>query len=159
MLSTTTGSIISIKDAHLQTRRMTTTLLITLLLIGLSAGILSGLVGVGGGIILVPAMIFFLGYTQHQAQGTSLGVLCFPVVILAFLNYYAAGKVNGQPIDIKVIGLLAIAFFAGGYLGSTWALRINQEMLKKLFAVILLFSAIKLLEWDKWLVRWIKSFN
>lgn len=159
MLSTTTGSIISIKGAHLQTRRMTTTLLITLLLIGLSAGILSGLVGVGGGIILVPAMIFFLGYTQHQAQGTSLGVLCFPVVILAFLNYYAAGKVNGQPIDIKVIGLLAIAFFAGGYLGSNWALRINQEMLKKLFAVILLFSAIKLLEWDKWLVRWIKSFN
>jgi len=138
---------------------MTTTLLITLLLIGLSAGILSGLVGVGGGIILVPAMVFFLGYTQHQAQGTSLGVLCFPVVILAFLNYYAAGKVNGQPIDIKVIGLLAIAFFAGGYLGSAWALRINQEMLKKLFAFILLFSAIKLLEWDKWLVRWIKSFN
>ncbi|MFT3677148.1 MAG: sulfite exporter TauE/SafE family protein [Chitinophagaceae bacterium] len=138
---------------------MTTTLLITLLLIGFSAGLLSGLIGVGGGIILVPAMVFFLGYTQYQAQGTSLGVLSFPVVILAFLNYYAAGKANGQPVDLKVIGLLAIAFFAGGYFGSAWALRINQEMLKKLFAFILLFSAIKLLEWDKWLVRWIKSFN
>lgn len=138
---------------------MTTTLLITLLLIGFSAGLLSGLVGVGGGIILVPALIFFLGYTQQQAQGTSLGVLSFPVVILAFLNYYTAGKANGQPVDLKVIGLLAIAFFAGGYFGSMGALRINQEMLKKLFAFILLFSAFKLLEWDKWLVRWIKSFN
>lgn len=138
---------------------MTTALLITLLLIGFSAGLLSGLVGVGGGIILVPALVFFFGYTQQQAQGTSLGVLSFPVVILAFLNYYAAGKVNGQPVDLKVIGLLAIAFFTGGYFGSVWALRINQEMLKKLFAFILLFSAFKLLEWDKWLVRWIKSFN
>lgn len=131
----------------------------TPLLIGFSAGLLSGLIGVGGGIILVPALVFFFGYTQQQAQGTSLGVLSFPVVILAFLNYYAVGKVNGQPVDLKVIGLLAIAFFAGGYAGSAWALRINQKMLKKLFAFILLFSAIKLLEWDKWLVRWIKSFN
>ncbi|MBN8864472.1 MAG: sulfite exporter TauE/SafE family protein [Sphingobacteriales bacterium] len=138
---------------------MTTILLITLLLIGFSAGLLSGLAGVGGGIILVPALVFFLGYTQQQAQGTSLGVLSFPVAMLAFLNYYAAGKANGQPIDLKVIGLLAIAFFAGGYFGSVWALRINQEMLKKLFAFILLFSAFKLLEWDKWLLRWIKSFN
>ena len=70
---------------------MTTELVITLLLIGLAAGILSGLVGVGGGLIVVPALIFFLGYSQHQAQGTSLGLLLLPVGILAVMNYYNKG--------------------------------------------------------------------
>ena len=98
---------------------MTTILLITLLLIGFSAGLLSGLAGVGGGIILVPALVFFLGYTQQQAQGTSLGVLSFPVAMLAFLNYYAAGKANGQPIDLKVIGLLADTLAVCGPFAST----------------------------------------
>lgn len=136
---------------------MTSTLLITLLLIGLSAGVLSGLVGVGGGIILVPALVFFLQYTQHQAQGTSLGVLTFPVVILGFLHYYYSSKGGAAPIDMKVIGVLAISFFAGSYFGSSLALKINQEMLKKIFAIILLFSAFKLLAWDQALVRWIKN--
>ena len=67
---------------------MTTQLVITALLIGLSAGVLSGLVGIGGGIIMVPALVFFMNYTQHQAQGTSLAVLTLPVVILASIYYY-----------------------------------------------------------------------
>ena len=77
---------------------MTTELVITLLLIGLAAGVLSGLVGVGGGLIIVPALVFFLGYTQHQAQGTSLGLLLLPVGILAVMNYYNKGQ-----IDVKVV--------------------------------------------------------
>src|SRR5690606_14700120 len=121
------------------------------------AGLLSGLVGVGGGIILVPALVFFLNYTQHQAQGTSLGVLTFPVVILGFLHYYQSAKTGSTPIDMRVIGVLAVSFLAGSYFGSVVALKINEELLKKIFALILLFSAIKLLAWDQVLLRWIKN--
>lgn len=136
---------------------MTTQLILTVLLIGLSAGILSGLVGVGGGIILVPALVFFLHYTQHQAQGSSLAVLTLPVVILASLKYYVECKAAGTPIDLKVIGLLAAGFIVGAYLGSHIALRIDEELMRKIFAVILLYTAIKLLRWDDALIRWIKS--
>ncbi len=135
---------------------MTAQLIIIILLIGLMAGILSGLVGVGGGIVLVPALVFFLGYTQHQAQGTSLGVLTFPVVILAFLKYYSDTKAMGQPIDMKVIGLLAATFIIGGYFGSRLALKIDQDMLKKIFGVILLFTAFKMLKWDVAVWRLVK---
>ena len=71
-----------------QKNHMTGQIVMTVLIIGLSAGMLSGLVGVGGGIIMVPALVFFMHYTQHQAQGTSLAVLTLPVVILASLYYY-----------------------------------------------------------------------
>lgn len=128
---------------------MTTQIVLTILIIGLAAGILSGLIGVGGGIILVPALVYFLHYTQHQAQGTSLGVLTFPVVIIAFLNYYKDSKTSGHPIDIKIILLLAAGFIVGGYFGSKLALKIDQVLLKKIFAVILLYTAFKMLQWDK----------
>lgn len=139
---------------------MTTELIITIIIIGLAAGILSGLVGVGGGIILVPAMIFFLHYTQHQAQGMSLGVLVFPVVLLGFFKYYYECKELGTPIDFKVVGLLAIGFVIGSYVGSTIALKINQALLKKLFAIFLFFTAFKMLDWDQVFMKWIKGiFN
>ena len=128
---------------------MTTQIVLTILIIGLAAGILSGLIGVGGGIILVPALVYFLSYTQHQAQGTSLGVLTFPVVIIAFLNYYKDSKTSGHPIDMKIILLLAAGFIVGGYFGSKLALKIDQVLLKKIFAVILLYTAFKMLQWDK----------
>ncbi|MDP9230253.1 MAG: sulfite exporter TauE/SafE family protein [Bacteroidota bacterium] len=136
---------------------MTTQIVLTIIIIGLAAGILSGLVGVGGGIILVPAMIFFMHYTQHQAQGMSLGVLVFPVVILGFLKYYYECKELGTPIDFKVIGLLAIGFVVGGYLGSTLALRIDKELMKKIFAVILFYTAFKMLDWDALIIKWVKG--
>ncbi len=136
---------------------MPTQEIVTIILIGLAAGILSGLVGVGGGIIMVPALVFFLHYSQHQAQGTSLGVLTLPVVVLAFLKYYIDSKNMGTPIDLKVIGLLAIAFVLGGWVGSSIALKINQDVLKKVFAVILLYTAIKMLDWDDVVVRWVKN--
>ena len=128
---------------------MTTQIVVTIIIIGLMAGILSGLIGVGGGIILVPALVYFLHYTQHQAQGTSLGVLTLPVVIIAFLNYYKDSKTSGHPIEIKIILLLAAGFIVGGYFGSKLALKIDQVLLKKIFAVILLYTAFKMLQWDK----------
>jgi uncharacterized protein len=136
---------------------MTTQLVITILLIGLSAGILSGLVGVGGGIIMVPALVFFLNYTQHQAQGTSLAVLTLPVVILASLFYYQQCQKLGTPIDLKVVGVLAASFLVGGFIGSKIALSIDQQMLKKIFAIILFYTAFKMLGWDAAVVKWVKG--
>jgi uncharacterized protein len=136
---------------------MTTQEIVTVLLIGLAAGILSGLVGVGGGIVLVPALVYFLAYTQHQAQGTSLGVLTFPVVIVAFLNYYKDCKQMGTPIDFKIIGVLAVAFIVGGYFGSKMALKIDNDTLKKIFAVILFYTGIKMMGWDASVIKWVKG--
>ena len=136
---------------------MTTQLVITVLLIGLSAGVLSGLVGVGGGIIMVPALVFFMNYTQHQAQGTSLAVLTLPVVILASLYYYHQCQKLGTPIDLKIVGLLAGGFIIGGFFGSKMALAINQDMLKKIFALVLFYTALKMMGWDVAIARWVKG--
>src|ERR1044071_8978369 len=92
---------------------MTTQLIITAILIGLAAGMLSGLVGVGGGIIMVPALVFFMKYTQHQAQGTSLAVLTLPVVIFGSLYYYHQCQKMGTPVDLKIVGLVCAGFFVG----------------------------------------------
>ena len=132
---------------------MTAQLIITLLSIGLVAGMLSGLIGIGGGIILVPALVYFMSYNQHQAQGTSLGVLTFPVVAVAFFSYYRECKKMGVPIDMNVVLLLAGGFIVGGFLGSNMALRINQDVLKKIFAIILFYTAIKMLNWDKAIIN------
>jgi uncharacterized membrane protein YfcA len=136
---------------------MTTQIILLIIIIGLFAGILSGLVGVGGGIILVPALVYFLSYSQHQAQGTSLGVLTFPVVLVAFLKYYYDTKKMGEPIDFKIIGLLAIGFVVGGFLGSSLALKIDKEALRKIFAIILFYTAFQMLKWDVLIVRFFKK--
>jgi uncharacterized membrane protein YfcA len=140
-----------------QPRHMAADLIITALLIGLTAGILSGLIGIGGGIIMVPALVFFLSYNQHQAQGTSLAVLTLPVVILASIYYYQQCQKLGTPIDLKVVGLLALGFLVGGYFGSKLALAINEETLKKIFAVILFYTAFKMLNWDQLIVKWVRG--
>lgn len=141
----------------LQPRTMTTQLLITVIIIGLSAGILSGLVGVGGGIVMVPALVFFLNYTQHQAQGTSLAVLTLPVVILASLYYYHQCQKLSTPIDLRVVALLAGGFLGGAFFGSKIALMINGDMMKKIFAIILFYTGFKMLGWDAALIKWVKS--
>jgi len=123
---------------------MTFQTVLLLLLVGLLAGILSGLVGVGGGIIVVPALILILGFTQQQAQGTSLGLLLLPVGILAVWNYYQKGQ-----IDIKVVLIMAVAFTIGGWLGSKIALSISQAALKKVFASVLVIIGLKMLFFDK----------
>lgn len=136
---------------------METQAVIALIIIGLAAGILSGLIGVGGGVIIVPALVYFLHYTQHQAQGTSLGVLSLPVVLLAFLSYYKDGLSSGAPIQIKVILIIAAAFFAGALAGGQLAVRIDQQILKKIFGAVLLYTAIKMLGWDAVAVKWFKN--
>ena len=132
--------------------KMTLQIVIILIIIGLSAGILSGLVGVGGGIIVVPALVFFLGFSQYQAQGTSLGLLLLPVGILAVASYYNKGH-----IDIKVVCIMAIAFVIGGWLGSRLALSISLLAVKRIFAVILFYTAFKMLGWDSAIYRGIKN--
>lgn len=136
---------------------MATETLLIVLIIGLFAGMLSGLVGVGGGIIMVPALVFFMQYTQHQAQGTSLAVLTMPVVILASLYYYRECEKLGTPIDLRVVLLLAGGFLVGAYFGSKAALAINTEMLRKIFAIILFYTAFKMLGWDMALVKWVRG--
>ncbi|MEI9809642.1 MAG: sulfite exporter TauE/SafE family protein [Bacteroidota bacterium] len=133
-------------------KKMSVESILLLMTVGLAAGMLSGLVGVGGGIIVVPALIFFLGFTQLQAQGTSLGLLLLPVGIFAVLNYYKAGH-----IDLKVVGFMSIAFIAGGWIGSKLALSLDQETVKKIFAVVLLYTAFRLLHLDSLLVKWVRS--
>jgi len=118
--------------------------IIVLVLIGIAAGMLSGLVGVGGGIVIVPALIFFLGFSQKMAQGTSLGILLLPVGILGVMQYYKMGF-----IDMRVVLIISLAFFFGSYYGSRIALSLPQETIKKIFAVFLILIAVKLLFFDK----------
>ena len=123
---------------------MTIQTILILVVVGIAAGILSGLVGIGGGLIIVPALIFFLGFSQKMAQGTSLGILLLPIGILAVLQYYKAGFV-----DIKTVWLVAVGFIAGGYFGSRIALSLPQDTVKKIFAIVLLLIAFKMLFIDK----------
>jgi len=126
--------------------------ILILILVGLTAGTLSGLVGIGGGIIIVPALVFFLGFSQQEAQGTSLGLLLLPVGILAVFNYYHKGF-----IDLKVVAIMCTAFIIGGWLGSKLALAVSEEIVKNIFAVILFYTAFKMLGWDNIILGWIKE--
>ena len=121
--------------------KMTVTTILILIIIGLSAGILSGMVGVGGGIIMVPLFVLFLGLTQHNAQGLSLAVMLPPVTFLAVYNYQKAGG----GIDWRVALIVSLLFVIGGFIGSKIALQIDQRMLKKVFGFLMLFVAIKLI--------------
>jgi uncharacterized membrane protein YfcA len=123
---------------------MTIQTIVLLVVVGLLAGILSGLVGLGGGVIIVPALVFLLGFSQHQATGTSLGILLLPAGIFAVINYYQKGM-----IDVRVVLLIFIGFLAGGWLGSKISLSVNETVLKKIFAVVLLLIAGKVLFFDK----------
>ena len=112
---------------------MDVTTCIILIVIGLLAGILSGLVGVGGGLLMIPLLIIFLGLTQHEAQGTALFAMLPPIGILAAMNYYKEGFVKWE-----YAAVIALTFVVGGYFGSKLAIR-------KVFGVIMLIGAIKLI--------------
>lgn len=114
--------------------------ILILLIIGLAAGLVSGVLGIGGGIIIIPMLIGFLGYTQKDAQGTSLGLLLLPIGILAVINYYKAGHVN-----FKAVGIMVVTFVIGSYLSSLYAITLPEGVLKKVFAVFLILYALKLL--------------
>ncbi|MEQ9063000.1 MAG: sulfite exporter TauE/SafE family protein [Vicingaceae bacterium] len=118
--------------------------ILILVLIGITAGVLSGMFGVGGGIIIVPALVFFIGMTQHEAQGTSLGLMLLPIGILAAMNYFKSGN-----LDIRAGLIIAFAFIVGGYFGSKIALGIEQTTLKRIFGVFMLAVSIKLIFFSK----------
>lgn len=123
---------------------MNTTTLLGLLAIGLFAGLLSSTVGIGGGIVIVPALVFLFAMSQKMAQGTSLAMLLPPIGVLAVVNYYKAGYV-----DFKVAAILCIAFIAGSYFGSKLALNLPETAIKKIFGVFLMAIALKYLFFDK----------
>lgn len=114
--------------------------LIILIVIGFLAGIVGGSLGLGGGIIIVPALVFILGFTQHNAQGTSLAVLLFPVGILGVINYAKNGYVN-----FKFALVLIIAFVLGSYLGSVISVHLPEKILKKAFGVFMLLISLKMI--------------
>lgn len=119
---------------------MSVSMLILLLAIGIVTGIMAGMLGIGGAIIMIPALVFIMGFSQQMAQGTSLAVMLPPVGIFATYNYWKAGQV-----DIKFALILAVAFIVGSYFGSRIALAIPQALLKKIFGVLLLLVAARML--------------
>jgi uncharacterized membrane protein YfcA len=113
---------------------------IILIIIGLLAGILSGLVGVGGGILMIPLLIMLLGLTQHQAQGTALFAMLPPIGILAAMNYFKQGYVKWEYAVV-----IALTFVVGGYLGSKLSLSLPPQTVRRVFGVIMLIGGIKLI--------------
>jgi uncharacterized membrane protein YfcA len=111
-----------------------------ILLVGLIVGVVSGVVGIGGGILFVPALIWLLGMDQHKAQGTSIGALLLPVGLFAFIVYYRKGNA-----DIRVALLLAAGFLVGGYFGAIGAHHIPDLWLRRVFAVTLVAIGAKML--------------
>ena len=121
---------------------MTITTLILLILIGIVAGFLSGLIGIGGGILIVPALVILLGFSQKLAQGTSLGIMLLPIGILAVIQYHKEGYLNYAAI-------VAVSFILGSFFGSKLAVSLSDDKVKKIFAFILLIIAMKMLFFDK----------
>lgn len=119
---------------------MTAYEIIILCMIGILAGFVGGALGVGGGIIIVPALIFIFGFSQHYAQGTSLAVLLFPIGILAVLNYTKEGYVN-----YKYALVLILTFVIGSYLGSVLSINLPDKTLKRIFGVLMMVAAIKMI--------------
>jgi len=118
---------------------VTTTEIIILLITGLVAGVLGGALGFGGGLIFIPALVLFFGFSQHMAQGTSLFIMLPPIGILAVMQYYKAGQVN-----IKYGLILIITYLIGSYFGSSIALKMPESILKKAFAVIFILIGLKM---------------
>jgi len=119
---------------------MDLTQLLILAVIGILAGFIGGSMGVGGGIIIIPALMLFLGFSQKEAQGTSLAVLTMPVAFMAAFNYYKGGYIN-----IKFAAIMIVTFVIGSYFGSKFALSIPASTLKKIFAILLLVIGVKML--------------
>ncbi len=119
---------------------MTLTQLLILIIIGLLSGLLSGVFGIGGAIIVIPALVFIIGLSQHEAQGTSLAFMLPPVGILAAWSYYKEGYINW-----KIALVLSLTFFVGAYLGSRFSINISDRTLRRLFGVLLMVMAVKMI--------------
>jgi len=120
---------------------MTTVLILAS--IGICAGIMSGFIGIGGGVVIVPALVFFMGLTQHEAQGLSITTMLPPIGILAFYSYWQHGAITKTTIGYSAI--IAVAFIIGGFIGSKVALKMSPNLIKLLFGVFMLFVAFKMI--------------
>ena len=118
---------------------MDVTTILSLIGIGLLAGTLSGILGIGGGVVMVP-LLLLLGFTQHQAQGTSLAAMLPPVTLLAALQYSKEGHV-----DWKMALIISATFIIGGLFGSKIAVMFDEKILKKVFGVLMIFIALKMI--------------
>jgi hypothetical protein len=114
--------------------------IISYIVLGLAAGALSGLIGIGGGILAIPALVFLFGFSQHQAQGTTLAMMVPPIGILAAWTYYRAGYV-----DLRAAALLCAGFFIGGFLGAKAATSVPTNILEKIFGAALLLVSLKMI--------------
>ena len=109
------------------------------LVTGTLIGVISGMIGIGGGILLVPCLVYFFNMSQHRAQGTSLAALLLPVGFLAFWEYYRAGNA-----DLKIGLVVAVGFFVGGYFGGAFAQQVSGMVLRKTFAVVLMAVGLRM---------------
>lgn len=110
------------------------------LLLGLIAGIFSGLIGIGGAIIIIPSLVLLFGLSQHTAQGTTLALMVPPIGLLAAWTYYKAGFV-----DLKIAGLICLGFFVGGLLGARYATELPGQFLRRIFGMVLLLASLKMI--------------
>ena len=110
------------------------------IILGLVAGIFGGMFGIGGGVILIPALVYLFGLTQHQAQGTTLAILVPPIGLLAALRYYYSGNVK-----LGIAGLICLGFFIGGLIGANFAQGISDPLMKRLFGVFLFIISINMI--------------
>jgi uncharacterized membrane protein YfcA len=110
------------------------------MLLGLVAGVLSGIIGIGGGVIIVPALVFLFGLSQHQAQGTTLALLVPPIGILAAWTYYKAGYVN-----LEIAAFVCLGFVLGGLIGARIATAVPDVVLERIFGVVLLLISLKMI--------------
>ena len=114
--------------------------LVILIIVGILSGLLAGIFGVGGAIIVIPALVFILGFSQHDAQGTSLAFMLPPVGILATWNYWKEGHVNW-----KIALILSLTFVVGSWLGSQFSINMSDKLLRRLFGVLMILVAIKMI--------------
>jgi len=113
---------------------------IAYILLGLIAGISSGFLGLGGGVILIPAMVYLFGLTQHQAQGTTLALMVPPIGLLAAMRYYQSGNVK-----LNMAIFICLGFFVGGLIGAHFVQNVPDQVLKKSFGVFLLIISLKMM--------------
>ncbi len=114
--------------------------IVLFLLLGLLTGVLSGLIGIGGAIIIIPSLVLLFGLSQHTAQGTTLALMVPPIGLLAAWVYYRQGFV-----DLKIAGLICLGFFVGGLIGAKFATEIPDQLLRKIFGVVLLLASLKMM--------------
>jgi uncharacterized membrane protein YfcA len=123
-------------------KKLTMETILIVLVIGVFAGAFGGFIGIGGGLIVVPCLVYFIGMSQHTAQGTSLAMMLPPIGLMAVYNYYKEGHV-----DFRIAAILCVSFVVGSFFGSKIALSLSADQIKKAFGIIIILLGIKMVFW------------